>query len=93
MISQQLKLQSHAVDKALSGGQEGLSQLLNRRGQQQREKDIFELPPVPEEAKDGDAFSSDSDEDVMKLLDIRDTTDIHQVDIESETFKGLPAHR
>ena len=92
VISQQLKLQSQAVGKALEGGQEGLAQLLNQRGQQQREKDIFELPPVPN-SDNADDFSSDSDEDVMRLLDIKDTTDIHQVDIESEAFKGLPAHR
>ena len=54
VISQQLKLQSQAVGKALEGGQEGLAQLLNKRGQQQKEKDIFELPPVPEKTKEDD---------------------------------------
>lgn len=47
-VADQLKRQSLAMGKILDRGQEGLVAALSQRSKQQ-EKDLFELPPLPED--------------------------------------------
>ena len=47
-VAAQLQRQSMAIGKVLEKGQEGLAEALNQRSKQQ-DKDLFELPPLPEE--------------------------------------------
>ena len=88
--ARQVGNQTEQVGKILEGGAEQLSALLNKRNKA-KDKDVFELPPLPE---DEQYYSSDSDrEDVLDKLEIEESTDIHQIDINSERFKSLPSHQ
>ncbi len=75
--AQQIRNQSAAINKIAEGGQGQLAEMLNKR-HKQKEKDVFELPPLPEGEME---YSSDSDEqeDVLVRLNIDHSTDIHQV--------------
>ena len=55
MVAAQLQRQSIAVGKVLARGQEGLVSALNSRSKQQ-EKDLFELPPMPKDESNLDAW-------------------------------------
>ena len=47
-VAGQLQRQSMAIGKVLEKGTDGLVDALNQRSKQQ-DKDLFELPPLPEE--------------------------------------------
>ena len=47
-VAAQLQRQSMAIGKVLERGHDGLVEALNQRSKQQ-DKDLFELPPLPEE--------------------------------------------
>lgn len=52
---------------------------------------MFELPELKKEEEEDDVFSSDSDrEDILSELNIDNSTDIHNVDVEANKFKVLP---
>ena len=57
----------------------------------QLEKDLFELPELKKDEDDDPFSSGDSDrEDLLAELNIDNSTDIHNVDVEAHKFKGLP---
>ena len=89
-VQAHLKQQTHAINKVLSKGQEGLQSVLHNRAKKQ-EKDLFELPPAPE-SETLDTISSDSEEDEFRddLLRQLNVTDIHHMDVTSSQFKSLP---
>jgi hypothetical protein len=66
------------VLKVLEGGQEKLAALLGQRNKS-KDKDLFELPPLPEESA-LDSADSDSDrEDILAAINVDHSTDLHQV--------------
>ncbi len=85
----QLRTQSQAVGKVLDGGAERLAELLNKRNKA-REKDLFELPPLPEGAEMSD---DDEEDDVLSRLEIDRSMDIHQFDLHDDRFNSLPSHQ
>ena len=89
-VQAHLKQQTHAINKVLSKGQEGLQSVLHNRAKKQ-EKDLFELPPAPE-SETLDTISSDSEEDEFRddLLRQLNVSDIHHMDVTSSQFKSLP---
>ena len=89
-IASQLKQQTHAVNKILAKGQEGLHDVLSSRAQK-KDKDLFELPPIPE-AENIDEIDSDNgeDQDFREDLIASFGTDIHHMNVKSQAFKSLP---
>ena len=91
-VAAQLKQQTHAMNKVLAKGQEGLHQVLNDRTQK-KDKDLFELPPLQPDQGEHAVFEEDSDsddglkEDLLRQLN---ATDIHNMDVSSQQFKLLP---
>ena len=57
-----------------------------------REKDIFELPELPEDTEvTVESSSSDSETDlILESVGLRDVQDVYQVDVESQQFLSLP---
>lgn len=87
-VAHQLKQQTHAINKVLARGQEGIQDVLGQRTKK-LEKDLFELPPSQE---DDDALEDSDDneeyrEDLLRQLNV---TDIHQMDVKSKEFLDLP---
>ena len=78
-VQKKLQRESEVIGKALEDGPESLARLLHmRKTEEKKEKDIFELPELKKD--DDDYDSSDSErEDVMSMLNIHHSTDIHQV--------------
>ena len=89
-VASQLKQQTHAVNKILARGQDGLHEVLTSRTQQ-RDKDLFELPPLPDPEILEDLESDNEDDDDYKedLLSQMNLT-IHNLDVSSQSFKALP---
>ena len=71
---------------------QGLHRLI--RGNSGRDKDIFELPELPEETDlTVESSSSDSETDmILESVGMKDVEDVYQVDVESEQFLSLPAN-
>ena len=71
---------------------QGLHRLI--RGNAGKEKDIFELPEMPEDTDlTVESSSSDSETDlILESVGLRDVEDVYQVDVESEQFLSLPAN-
>jgi len=98
VVAERLKRQTLAVEKVrydvrglvdvtlfqvLEGGQEELAQLLGQRNKA-KEKDLFDLPPLPD---DQNLDDSDSDrEDILAAINVDHSTDLHQV---GQTFLCL----
>ena len=72
-------------------GQDGLQEILQNRSKKQ-EKDLFELPPAPENLENTLYDSEDSEENDYRedLLTQLNVTDIHHMDVTSSEFKSLP---
>ena len=98
-VASQLQRQTFAVTKALEQGQEGLMQMIQQRagniktGSEQR--DLFELPPLPQQgfglgATSQDDSSDDEDDWKAAAMGQLDVTDIHSIDLSSQHFKSLP---
>ena len=87
-IASQLKQQTHAVNKILAKGQEGLHDVLSSRAQK-KDKDLFELPPIPE-PENIDEIDSDDDQEFREDLIASFGTDIHHMNVKSQAFKSLP---
>ena len=95
-VAEHLKQQTHALNKVLAKGQDGLHQVLHGRVQQ-KEKDLFELPPLPAQdpnqsnlAFDSDSGSDQEDfkEDLLRQLN---ATDIHHMDVSRKVFISYSA--
>lgn len=92
VVAGQLQQQTHAINKVLSKGPEGLQEVLNNRTQK-RDKDLFELPPMPDDHAailvDSDSDSSDEEfkDDLLRQLNAED---IHSMDVSSPQFAALP---
>lgn len=90
-VAAQLKQQTQVMAKVLSKGQDGLAEALNSRTQK-KDKDLFELPPLPEakatlNSSDEDSGDEEFREDLLRQLN---ATDIHSMDVSSREFKSLP---
>ena len=74
-----------------SAGQDGLQEILHNRSKE-KEKDLFELPPAPENLENILYDSDDSEENDYRedLLTQLNVTDIHHMDVTSSEFKSLP---
>ncbi len=68
---------------------------MNRRAKQQEDKDLFDLPPLPEdsECRFLDSSEDEDGDDVLSFLSIDRSTDIHQVDVEGQAFKSLSTQK
>lgn len=84
-VRQKLRTQTQVIEETSKNGQEGLSRLLNQR-KKEKEKDLFELPPLIKEENESSESETD---DILSILDIDRKTDIHQVDINDPKFKSL----
>ena len=77
---------------------EGVANLLSKqRHSRTREKDLFELPALPEKSEDdpGEVVSSESEGEadvVLKSMGLKNIQDVYQVDVESKNFRDLPSH-
>ena len=98
-VATQLQRQTFAVNKTLDSGKEGLLQLIQqRRGVKKassEQKDIFELPPLPEHnvglgASSQEDSSEDEDDWKADALAHFDVSDIHSLDVTSQRFQSLP---
>jgi hypothetical protein len=103
-VAQKLKRQTFAIETVAKRGAEGIQNLLSHR-HAERDKDLFELPDLPEGSahKRSESLAgmllSDSEEDddlseteaILESLGV-DTSDIYKLDVESEHFKSLPKH-
>jgi hypothetical protein len=71
-----------------------VSSIINRV--QEKEKDLFELPPLPAEDPNSSRLNYESDSDSEQeefkedLLRQLNATDIHHMDVSSREFKSLP---
>ena len=91
-VAAQLKQHTHAVNKILSKGSDGLQDVLHNRTQK-GDKDLFELPPLPDSSQQSiHDLDSDSDQEEYKedLLRQINATDIHSMDVSSKEFRALP---
>ena len=89
-VQAHLKQQTHAINKVLSKGQEGLHNVLHNRTKKQ-EKDLFELPPINPENFEANTSDDDSDDEYRQdIFDQLNVTDIHHMDVTSSEFKSLP---
>ena len=84
------------MEKAVSGGVEGLAKELSRRvggaGRGQEQRDIFELPALPG-GREVEESSSDSGEEAGRVLEMAgmgEVEDVYQVDVKSRQFLALP---
>ena len=98
-VASQLQRQTFAVNKTLDNGKEGLIQLIQQRrglGKSSSEpKDIFDLPPLPENnvglgASSQDYSSDDEDDWKVDAMAQFDVSDIHSLDVTSQQFQSLP---
>lgn len=98
-VATQLQRQTFAVNKTLDSGKEGLLQLIQqRRGVKKsstEQKDLFELPPLPENnvglgASSQEDSSEDEDDWKADALAHFDVSDIHSLDVTSQRFQSLP---
>ena len=85
------------MEKAVSGGVEGLAKELSRRvggaGRGQEQRDIFELPALPPGSQEVEDSSSDSGEEAGRVLEMAgmgEVEDVYQVDVKSRQFLSLP---
>ena len=78
--------------KSVKPNVQGLHKLI--RGQTGRDKDIFELPDLPEQNEmTVESSSSDSEtEMILERVGLRDVEDVYQVDVESDKFLSLPSN-
>ena len=88
-VASQLKQQTHAVNKILAKGQGGLHEVLASRAQK-RDKDLFELPPLPDPEILEDLESDNEDDDYKEDLLSQMNLTIHNLDVSSQSFKALP---
>ena len=68
-----------------------MQEILHNRSKKE-EKDLFELPPAPENLENtlydsDDSEDNDYREDLLTQLNV---TDIHHMDVTSSEFKSLP---
>nr|XP_027213955.1 DNA repair protein complementing XP-G cells-like [Penaeus vannamei] len=85
-------LKSQAVRKALGKTGRGPSDVHVPKPQK-KEKDMFELPPLPppEENEEGmTTIKSEENEDEHEVLNSYDLPNLHHFDYESKEFKALP---
>ena len=99
-VAEHLKQQTHALNKVLAKGQDGLQQVLHGRVQQ-KEKDLFELPPLPAQDPnqcnydiDSDSDKEDFKEDLLRQLNAVSSNEevtIHHMDVSRQVFISYSA--